>query len=390
MADNFLSAVYGCSDVTQAESDSKLHGITEGSSCSDGNSYKIRYSSKASYEGIQALIGGSNPDNCPSSYERKMADDAMVSGNTVTGIKCVDVTLGASGVGVNYYAHMTSGHAKGPFGGDELFLLPIFQTPPNVTGYQNLATPYGFFVNDSVKVRACQDGTRAGLQCSDDAHCPDSYCGTPETLENITREMAVILFSGQMEYWNEFGSGFPNAEIELCLRHAGVGEHAALSYAVMNPSWGRGLVAFEQASGPLKVWFNETTEDMMNCLNRQDVAAIGYATADALTDGAASLYANVRALRYNGLMPHRIEVRNVMYDFWASQWLYESPGAGPEEPNYASTHPIVEDMVSFSTNPANIPESQSEYWSTKDEMGVWKSEDSVYPQRNIPTVPAMP
>ncbi len=101
MAPTFLTA-RGCSNITSAQdtTTSPTHGIAIGHSCSsyNGDDVIIRYSSKSSYDGLYALKGEADTDGCGNAYQRKLANEATISGSTVSGTKCVDVVVAAADV----------------------------------------------------------------------------------------------------------------------------------------------------------------------------------------------------------------------------------------------------------------------------------------------------
>jgi ABC-type phosphate transport system substrate-binding protein len=104
----------------------------------------------------------------------------------------------------------------------------------------------------------------------------------------------------------------------------------------------------------------------MKCINTL-IGAIGYADADQL-EGTDN-YPNVHALKYNGVEPRRTKVRNGEYDFYSNQWLYF---------NRTPTQ-LEEALISYASNPANIPSTKAKFWATADEMVFNKGDDRVYP-----------
>mgnify|MGYP005841632137 CR=1 FL=1 len=369
-ADDFLLSL-GCTNVGRANYDSK-NGITRGT-CS-GQQVYIRYSSKASFDGILALKGddskAGSAEKCVSTspgypgaalapFYRLMVDEtsctAWTGGNTCTRLNCQRVNLGASDVAGESFVQSSTGNLLGPLGGGVVTRSFSGIDTTGLEHYNPLIVPFGFFVNKSVK----KDGAE---------------------LDNISRMQAVQIFSGQAFYWTDFGSNFsvtgnPNADIVGCYRHAGSGTHATLDFAVIRGNgWGAGLPVLQSVGGPT-VYFNDGSSQMMNCINGSGgwngLGAIGYADADQ----ALSLPANTKALKYNGETASRVNVRNGLYDFWSVQWLYEDPSA----PGYSTTHPWVSQLMAFASVPANIPSSKAAYWAAKDEMNFLKGTDQEYP-----------
>jgi hypothetical protein len=436
-ADNFLlNAAYGnCATAQQAEDSDGKVGITQGLNCNGfgltNGSIIIRYSAKASYDGIRALKGV-DPDNaCPGQpYYRPMADESQTNFGTgvVNGTKCVDVTMGNSDVAGESFVQSSTGQLKGPNGGGVISRSFSGIDTTGLDYYQPLVVPFGFFLNNSVTVTKClspdpteeYNGTGIGVDpdhkaisawgnvCEADVEgrsndcigyykCVDSVCvggvneGDPCStardcpdvrnedtkcvevpLDNISRLMAVMIYSGQAWYWSDFGAWFTSDPIVACLRHAGSGTHATLDWAVMRGvDWGWSLVTAESASDPT-VWFNDGSSDEMNCVDGLP-GAIGYADADQL-EGSKN-YPNVHAVKYNGVEPRRWTIRNGWYDFWSAQWTYEDPN----EPGYATKHPVVAALAAYAAVPGNIPGTKARYWATQDEMVYMKSSDKTYP-----------
>lgn len=402
LADNFLSSK-GCSNIRQAATTDGKHGITMGNNCSSygGDNVWIRYSSKASYDGIFAVQGNvydasgtliswanPDPDGCGNNHMRRMADETTISGSTVGGTKCVRVVIGASDVAGESLTQQSHGQLKGPNGGgwtDRVFtgVWTNGTWPGNNQKHQleykrPVVVPFGFFVNKAVTVSRCASGPYQGEMCTTATAATDCGSGvscTAATLDNITREMAVNIFGGQSWFWSDFGAAFPSSDIIACMRHAGSGTHATLDYAVVNGNgWGYTLSRNESSGGPT-VWFNDGSTDEMKCVNQLS-GAIGYADADQ----SLTSYPNTSAVKYQGASGTRVNIRNGIYDFWANQWLYY-PGleAPVVEPNYATTHPVFEDMAAYASDPANIPSTKARFWATADEMAYGKGDDKSYP-----------
>jgi ABC-type phosphate transport system substrate-binding protein len=402
LADDFLTSK-GCSNIRQATDSSGKHGITMGDSCSsyNGDNVWIRYSSKASYDGIFAVQGNvydtagdliswadADPDGCGNNHMRLMADETSISGTTVGSTKCVRVVIGASDVAGESLTQQSHGALKGPNGGtwtDRTFtgVWTKGEWPPDESTHaleykRPVVVPFGFFANNSVTVSRCASGDYAGEMCTTATATTDCGSGvscTAATLDNVTREMVVNIFSGQSWYWTDFGAAFPSTDIIACMRHAGSGTHATLDYAVVRGNgWGSTLYVDESSGGPT-VWFNDGSSDEMKCVNQLS-GAIGYADADQ----SLTSYTSVSALKYQGARGTRVNIRDGIYDFWSNQWLYYPGLEAPEvEPNYTTTHPVYLDMATYASDPANIPSTKSRYWATADEMIYGKATDQSYP-----------
>ncbi len=359
----------GCTEanITQAVSADKKHGIASApvgtGNCASG--INLRYSSKASYDGIRAVKGScvgdsstcvANPDGCPDDFSRKMITSAT---NLAT--SCQTVHIGASDVAGESFTQESHGALKGPNGGaqtDRIF--SGITVPANVTATQSIVVPFGFFANKSIQ-----------------------YQGA--TIDSITRMQAVNIFSGSSWYWSDFGSDYSttagDGEIVACLRHAGSGTHATMDLAVMNAKWGAPLVQSEAVGGP-NVYFNDGSSDEMKCIN-QLAGAIGYADADQLAKQAdADTYPNVTGpLKYNGFAPTRVNVVNGLNDFWATQWLYINTT------NYGATSPVkvqYNNLIAYAADKNNLSAAtigaeKAAYWAAKSEMVYMKPSDKGYP-----------
>ncbi len=446
MAPDFLTNVYGCTATAQAAIGT-THGVTQGTGCTglldrNGDGQKmivIRYSSKASYDGIYAQVGSqgealsgtqippagptanaydstvppgphaltghfANPQNyplCPDNHHRLMADEQTISGTTINDLKCAEVTLGASDVAGESFTQISHGLLKGPCGGADVGSSREF--PPtgidasSLKPYNPIVVPFGFFVNNSVTMTKCSGGARKGEMCTTATEIVDcggtGLCGAPATIDNISRMMAVQIFGNQSYYWRDFGDAFVNRPIVACLRHAGSGTHATLDYAVIKGSgWGGTLIQDEadnRASNDYSAFFNDSTGDMLNCVNGggtgfsgfQDAGAwtaIGYADADAM-EGKTGTYPNITNLKYNGSLGTRANIRNGFYDFWANQFLYERKDAYTDK---AAIGPIVIALDAYASDPAHLGGSlgtKALYWATQNEMNYQKANDASYP-----------
>ena len=425
-ADDFLTAK-GCTGIQQAEDAAGKSGITRGFGCTGltgSPDVIIRYKSKASYDGIRAMQG-IDPDNqCATEgpLYRPMADETQTdwTNGVVNGEKCVDVTLGASDVAGETFVQESHGQKKGHLGGGWIDMSFDGIDTTGLVAYQPLVVPFGFMVNNSVTIKRCvspnpteptaaahkamsswgnvcwdpngtgnsddcvgyykcigslcSGGVNVDVACSVAKDCPDVNLADTQCkavpLDNISRLMAVLIYSGDAWYWSDFGAYFSSDPIVACMRHAGSGTHATLEAAVMRGD--ATLMTLENAAEPT-VWFNKGSSDLMRCVD-QLTGAIGYVDADRLA--GTKNYENTHAVKYQGVEPTRETIRNGWYDFWSAQWIYEDPN----EPNYAVTNPVVTELMAFASDPANIPSTKADYWSTASEMVYTKGTDWAYPK----------
>lgn len=391
----------GCTNVQQATKNS-TNAITRATCGADTVYYRV--SSKASFDGILALKGddtyaaaGPAAEKCSAGdpgdpglalrpFYRKMVDETSctwgtpAAPGTCTALKCVPVTLGASDVGGDAFTQSSSGQLKGPLGGGPVTRSFTGINTAGLTAYNPIVVPFAFFANTSVQ-RDLAYPVGGG-----------AHVANWQTITNLPRMMAVMIFSGQAFNWTDFGADFTSAPVVACLRHAGSGTHATLDHAVMNRTWGGGLPVNESLAGPT-VWFNDGSSDETKCVAGSGLwsgtGAIGYADADQATS------ATMVRLQYNGEDASRINIRNGRYDFWTKEWMYENPAA----PAYAQTHPYVSAMMTYAANPASIPGAvatvwggtdKTLWWATNAEMNYMKTGDKSYPAYVGATSPQLP
>lgn len=315
----------GCTNVQNAQlyvgaSPDGRNAITKGT-CSGVTRY-FRTSAKASYDGILAIQGNTtNPfrvAECSSPYQRKMIDEATCNWSTgqCTGTKCVTVNVGASDVPVECFLQESHGQLKGPLGGG--WTDRNFKTNPiKWTGAdpcKPMAVPFAFFVNNSVKKQG-------------------------NTITNITKDNAEMIFSGQIQDWSDMvdsdGTAYDAKPIAVCMRHAGSGTQATIDGYLESP-----MITNEDSAGSYKFYFNDGSSDMMRCVNGSGSwsgsGAIGYADADQILTS----YPNTTRIALNGVTPSDKTIAGGNYNFYGLQQLY----------GITASHPLCQ----FANNPANI------------------------------------
>ena len=431
----YFLANQGCLGIQYSASSDGNHMIVQ-ATCG-GNLVNVRYSNKASYDGIAAVKGNNgsaflpvgasvqcNAVNDPLSanpaYDRKMLDEAIctfnawttdVNGNTTstpgacgtTATKCVQVTMAASDVKASSFLQKSMGAVNGPAGNpsgqanltyaQRNFNAATLSTA-GLTSMNPFVVPFGFFVNKSVQ-----------------QEIPYSS-GNWSTISNISRLMAVSIFSGGVTSWKDFGDDYrvwdgaavvAGNPLNVCLRHAGSGSHATLDAAVIKGNgWGGTLLTMQSVGtgGARSIYFNDGTGNEMDCINGGDFSAnpggtngginwsgygaIGYADADR-----ANKANTVGPLNYQGFAPSRVNIRNGRYDFWTLQWLYWDA----TNPDYLANIALIGNMENFIDTPANmnLVTSKAAYYATKPEMKVTKATaDFSYPSRQTATNPQLP
>ena len=368
-ADDFLTNKVGCSNVQQAQHTDPVtgknkHGITKGTKQNGAvtDTYYIRYTSKASYDGIYSCYGETSvPGGQPSCSSqgpryREMADENNTNFGTgvVSALACKKVTIGASDVAGETFGQSSSGAKYGPAGGGNVSrTVPKIDTQAKglTTYYRPVMVPFGFFANKTAL----------------------------PNLDNLTRLQALMVFSGKAFYWSDFGPSYPAKDVIACLRHAGSGTHATLNAAVMRND--ENLADTEAAP---YIWFNDGSSEEMACVNvnggesTSTAGAVGYADADQKEKcfdgplGASAKYANTVSLKYNGAAATRDNIKGAVYSFWSHQWLYECEPAAAE-------HSLIVDLYNYAKDASHLPASKQAYWSTESEMTLNKGTDYSMP-----------
>ncbi|MBN1625271.1 MAG: substrate-binding domain-containing protein [Deltaproteobacteria bacterium] len=377
----------GCSGTvyTAVDADDK-HGIAK---CDDlnGDTVYIRYSSKASFDGIRS-VQGLDPDGDSGSCadnEREMANEADTNWTTgeVNSLSCEDVTIGASDVAAATFQQESHGLELGPKVDDENLWedrsIYNITMDSNYNVFRPIVVPFAFFRN--------------------------ANSSTPVPYDNMSRLMATALFSGQVTDWNEFDPSKSSLPVVICMRHAGSGTHATLDAAVMRGDYT--LMNTEALPGSFPVtmglqpvtYFNDGSSDMARCIGGAGtrsgyetytgVGAVGYADSDKvkMSDGTLPApnniageyhdlagYGDLKLMTWQGESAVKINIVNGKYDFWSAQWLYTSPS----EPD--AVNDLVDALVAYASVPANLPPSKAAYWATQNEMKVEKATDFTYPK----------
>ncbi len=341
-ADDFMVDL-GCTAIQQAAGNTANstsgHGITTGTCGAD--TWYIRYSSKASFDGIRAMqcIDPDGTAGCANPCERRLADETTTNWGTrvVTSLACKDVNVGASDVEAAAIAGMEShGQLRGHLGGGWVDRVmdasTIYDT--GLANYRPIVVPFAFFKENNV----------------------------PYT--NLSKMQAVHIFSGSIWDWSDFDPTVASQPVTICLRHAGSGTHATLNAVVMQNS--AGLIQWE-GDGMLTpvAWFNDGSSDMARCV-AQNAGSVGYADADQ------TFAANVTRLSYEGVAATKINIVNGNYPFWSAQWLFVD-AIVPGSP--------IDQLGTWAADPANMPSGRAPFWCAQDEMNVVKANSFSFPTR---------
>lgn len=361
-ADDFLLD-QGCTPATVRQASGKVggvkHGLTEGTCGTE--TVLIRYTARASYDGINAMTGDDpNNNSCDpgggddDSY-RLLGDESTVDWNygVVSTTKCVEVNIGASDVEDSAFAQYsygwTDGHFMGTSGTSEKILSSAIFYPSTCDAgtlpyYRPVVVPFSFFINDNF------DG-------------PD----------NMTRLMAAHLFGGAIKNWSELGHADQN--VILCVRHAGSGTHATMDAVVLDDLTGAALPQFENQTyepdtdvWPV-TWFYESSSDLVVGVNDL-TGAVGYADSDKI-EGSSS-YPNVVRMTYQGEWGESDEIKNGKYPFWAAQYLYvdaKTPGSW------------IDNLGNWAAIGSNMPSDRAPFWAAQGDMKVYKDNSFSFPER---------
>lgn len=373
----------GCTSTTKGYQDAgqKL-GITVGFNCAGngGDDVYIRYTANKSVEGPRAVMNldpqendsciTGNPTNDPN---RAQAD---WDGSAITKT-CLPVHVGASDVASESFTQESHGAKNGNYTTTQYDEVLQGQVIPGLdeigTAAQPIVVPFAFFANNALNV------------------------------DNLSRQQMLLLLSNNVYNWNQFGTGYENKKVVLCMRHAGSGTHATLDKAIMRGDAALPTLDARNVPVPVKkagVMFHESSSDMMKCVNENGLyttasaAAIGYADADANvsaynTDGTyTKKYASVKELKYNGLgegiTPANLatygasalknQIKYGQYEFWSSQWMYLDRST--EDTN---TEALYDKMMTYASKTTLPCPGIGCYWLTGSELKVKKGNDSVIP-----------
>jgi len=401
-APNFLSQKLGCTAGTMFSTGK--HGFIKGTNCTstlvpidpvDGKrNIDFRVSGIASGEFV-AVGGGTteNPDIvCANSFERKMKANADSS----TDLVCKKAHLGASDLGPQSFTQSSSGALHGPQGG--ALYTPSYPGGINtaVLGISKagdaFAVPFGLFVNSAVTARHCSAGTNVGDICSADTECgTGGVCNTtPTTINNLSRLQTAMIFSGQVASWADFGPAYSDKQVVACIRHAGSGTAATFDNMVMTAGatgWGAALYPEELVAAPEDgmptIWYNESTDDTMYCVNGATsatnlgdatIAAVGYADADK----GLSSWPNVKRIKFNGNWASATNVKQGVYDWYSIATLWSHPSNTAQN---AITNNATNGLIPFVKKAVNIPSSKAAYWVATESMMFKRGNDQAYPAR---------
>ncbi len=321
-------------------------------------------------------------------------------GNNTLG--CMTAHVGAFDLDPSSITQASAGQIYGPMNGGAVAFNHAkddgVHPGLNVTGLTKLnaggdtfAVPFGLFVNNAVQAHHCTVGNIGDI-CSANSDCgTGGACDTVNftTINNLSRLQVAMLFSGQTADWSDFGPAYKPLPSMVCLRHAGSGTAAAFDNMVMTAGtsgWGAGTAQVETTTvnGPPVIYFNDTTDTELACINGNTVwpavagggaaiGAVGYADADKGISGTAAGQENLKKIKYNGMWPSASNIKNGVYDWYSIASFYINPANGPQ-------NIIANQMLTYITT-GTIPTSKSAYWAQTRDMVFKRGVDLGYPAR---------
>lgn len=409
--------------ITFASGSKVTYGYAKGYSCTDTavpvdastgfRDLEIRTGGIASLEGplavkLLAPLEDEADDGCAAG-ERKLLIGTTAT-DSLANLACYKVHVGTSDLkveNINQAANDENG-------------IPFFM--PNTSTYGSglnadpaLVVPFSFAVNTSVKARHCytntvaNGGTRiSGFYCTDDSHCGGGtkVCNaTSETIDNLSRLQATLLFSGKVSNWQDLDKGFDSKNVVACIRVPGSGTHGAFEKTVMNAGdtgWGNAIYTDEDPAGIPAIDYVKSSDNMVDCVNGGTtnagtaIGAVGYMDADK---GLGSKTGLVK-VNYQGAFPSRANIRKGVYDFYTVGQLYTNPTTVT-----GSTLSIYNKLKAFAQDPKNIPGTvvvsgtgtsaspyvfnatagtKATWWAAYGEMKYVRLNDLKYPTKVTP------
>lgn len=354
LADNFCTD-NGWTPVGAAKEDtSGKHGIIECTKNSGADTLIIRYTSKASYDGIYSATGTTVPAALGGQPSCTVVDEREVAGSYADPdtLVCKQVTLGASDVPGAAFGQESHGDEDGQGPGTETIdrVVDAINIAPDYPS--TLVVPFGFFANSTAL----------------------------PGITNLTQVQAGIIFSGTWTNWADFAGNdgstanagdpntYPNKYVIGCYRHAGSGTHATMAADVMAPA--KQSLPTNEALPYIQ--FNDGSSDMQLCVENNgyegtgdyEYGAVGYMDCDRTGS-------NMHLLTYMGVACNKDNIINGVYPFWNANVLYVNANA----PAAAKT--VANQMATYAKS--HVPASKADWWPTEAEMRVTKPNGYGWP-----------
>lgn len=357
-------------------------GVTGQGYTGDGDTLIIRYTTNSSYDGPMSVLNDDtfDADNCPTDGDRLQASPKVgelalfpLVGNSIDDLTCMDVHVGASDVSVKTFQQTSDGFSAGPLGSASSIINRTIsypstvQDPADVVGFQvdnPIVVPFGFFANNDA--------------------------ATPVPVDNLSRLMAINLFSGQYANWNELDPTYPDMPVTVCHRAAGSGTVATLNAAVFR---GDKALPTRQQDGTFgspyfnpgvqfgfapAIYFNKGSSDATRCAGNV-IGAVSYADSDKCVNGCGDKFGKVKAIAYQGVggdlnadtMSDAMKYGR--HIFWAAQYLYSN--------QTGEVDAQIDGLVAFASQDANMPPAREDFWAAQGAMNWEKATDFAWPTK---------
>ena len=354
----------------------------EGARALNNENIIIRYSTFASAEGLLAARE-ENPSgadaSCGNDEQRRMADElhtifsdfntSPAPAGGVQQLKCSNIQLGTSDIDPECFTQRTFGPPKwnqfnGSIGtlGEWFSAYTAWEGGDDTNWWERV-----FSTGNPLPATPWAGMSKANPFVVPFAFFRNNDATTPVPVDNVTKAMAQMLFTGQVLNWNKFVSTV-DLPVVLCIRHAGSGTHATLDWAVVRPQ-----LLVQNAQHPEfpdvvnglspVVLTNKGSSDNVSC-SGFNLGAISYADADKLTAGTGLVECNSSKgencrIAYQGAAPTRANIVNCSYDFWGANVVYWQ-----DDEN--ST--LLQDLIAFAEDPANMASGHQLFWASQGEL----------------------
>ena len=414
--------------------------------------FRIRVGAYDSSDGIQSVASGgtTNPLDylgC-TGHQRTMLTAYLGSSsatNVTSNLGCFDIHLGAADVNGSTVIQTTQGQLDGPAGpaspdmvnGVDLgnILAPVDFVSPNIVPQQTcnsptlnledhhpFIVPFAFYANISAGgsdnlanhlAGLCTSGT-TGCSSVTTTFCPPgstANCVTKNLTNgallgsggvSLTQTMVEEIFSQKVQDWSTYFPTMESTPIILCMRVAGSGTMATFDAGVMRTNGNESAwPGTDFTISGSDVWFNNTSGDMLNCINGVATAvpsnapngpgAIGFIDADTSITSATNTFG---PLYFDGQLPIAQNIQYGLYDrFWTLEHIFEanstiSPdwvgntSSNGKWVNYDAGYPNdaidgTDGMLTWGAT--QLPPSRSPYYVLSGSMKVHKANDFAYP-----------
>jgi ABC-type phosphate transport system substrate-binding protein len=236
-------------------------------------------------------------------------------------------------------------------------------------------------------------GARTGLSCDKPQDCPGIRANTSckkRPIDNLSRMMALLLFSGKIKNWQDFGPWYPDLNVALCMRHGGSGTHGTLDTRVMRGDLGllttTRAFAENDPTGeaanffqlPIAWHYKSSTTLTEDCVEYYD-GGVGYVDADKVVDN--DFTSAVHHIPFHeGVEPFRMKIYMGEYPFWgAASCYYDQDGAAGLSPNQQALADALLTWAADQDERVEYPTSL--FWATGAEMTVTAPNDFAYPSK---------